>query len=156
MSRNNWVKDLKAEYDIAMKEQLAPEADLAVSHDVAISKDERKAVKQAVSESMGIINNHKKTSGDVLKGVKLIQDEINALLLKIGGKRKGMHPDDLKIISMAQKQNSHSLINAIQSQRKSHDLDVGGGVQDGMPDAISITFYRDSQPQKLTPSKDDA
>jgi len=44
-------------------------------------------------------------------------------------------------LAQAQRQNANSLSNIISCDRKSYDMD--DVVNDGTPDAIKITFYRD-------------
>lgn len=143
--RYRWTRDLRSQYKSELRRQrIAHDSGLRerVSEDDDVVDD--KIVAQAAQKVMAIINKHREATTKAFKGVEGVQDAINQQIKDASEKKKGMTPAELKLLSQAQQQNSRSLSNIINSDRRSYDMDEG--VDDTMPDTIKVTFRRERNP----------
>lgn len=133
--KDKWAKDLKIDYKSLLETSLFQASD---------TEESRKALDQAVDETLAVINSHKKTAKAVLTGIQAVQTAINALMARSDVHK--MDKETLKALSIAQKQNSHSLVNLITTDRRTYDLE---STKDNMPDKLIINFYRDKAPEPI-------
>jgi hypothetical protein len=138
--KGSWTRDLRTQYKEELRTQrIAQDGGLKerTSEDDELDDE---TVRQAASKVLSIINKHRAATEKAFKGVEGIQDAINQRIQDVQDGDGKFTEADLKFLSMAQKQNSHSLANMIQADRRSYDMDDVS--DDSMPDSIRITFRR--------------
>ena len=104
---------------------------------------ENVTVERAANMVADVIEKHRQITQDAMTGVKRIQDAINT--------HAEVHHDDpdmVRGLAQAQRQNTSSIVNIINSDRRSYNIDDPSAGDDA-PDAVQITFYRDNAPPKI-------
>ena len=102
---------------------------------------ENVTVSRAANMVADVIERHRQITQDAMIGVKRIQAGINA-------QAETEDPDVLRGLAQAQRQNSSSIVNLINCDRRSYNID-DPGAGDDTPDAVNITFYRDRGPDQI-------
>lgn len=145
-----WQRDLRDKVKRQLKNELIRQDASTQSDNARTSsrtsrarkaEEDREVVRAAAKKLAVIVNKHRTATSAGFTGNKGLQKALNKILSDAKKLKKSLSADDLKILSNAQKQISHSLVNLINSDRRSYDLD--DATDDNAPDAISITYYRD-------------
>ena len=102
---------------------------------------ENVTVSHAANLVADVIESHRQITQDAMIGVKRIQASINA-------QAETENPDVLRGLAQAQRQNSSSIVNIINCDRRSYNIDDPGAGDDA-PDAVNITFYREQAPKQI-------
>jgi hypothetical protein len=135
--KGKWLKDLKYRLKSEVQKQLLAQSCADPSR---VNEDlDDLTVERAAKEVVDVLNKHREATKDQYVGVQKLQEKLNNQLAE----RDKINPNDLRMLAQAQKQNSHSLSNLINCDRKSYDLDEAKS--DDGPDQITITFYRGDQ-----------
>jgi len=147
IKREGWKRDLRERTKKELRRQLiaqdgAPSSRVSESRPQDTDKElDDQTVKKAVEKGVKIINKHRRVVVSSFAGSAGLQKLINKKLADTKRLKSPIGIDDLKALTQAQKQLSHSILNLINADRRSYDLD---DVKDeSMPDAITITFHRD-------------
>jgi len=145
VKRGKWPRDLRSRLKDEVRTRLIAQdgADPTRVEDLAEDQVDEilddQTVKRAAQRVIDVISTHRNATEDAFVGIRAVQTALNRLLKDAEDKK--LPPDQLRLLAQAQRQNAHSLSNIISCDRKSYDMD--DVVNDGTPDSIKITFYRD-------------
>jgi DNA-binding transcriptional MocR family regulator len=97
-------------------------------------------IKRAATRVMDVLARHCEITDKAWTGIQKIQEAINA---QANGEEETL---DIKFLAQAQRQNSSSIVNIMNADRKSYNIDDPGADEDA-PDSIHISFHRDKAPE---------
>ena len=124
------------------KLQTSRESDKKALQDVTQEID-NVTVSRAANMVADVIERHRQITQDAMIGIRGLQEAINAQV-------NTSNPADLEIkdIAQAQRQVSSSIVNIINCDRRSYNIDDPSSGDDA-PDAVNITFYREQAPKQI-------